>query len=550
MAHNRSRMERLVLLAALCLTIGCVKGRCYDKRDCPSNQVCNPSGACVFECSPSTPCASGFTCVDHACRPLPAAPLSCPADMVAVAGTICIDRFESSRGDATPTHPGHDGSQAHSVAGVLPWQVNNNAEADQACVAAGKRLCSPAEWQLACKGPDGTPYAYGTSYNPDTCNGIDAFAGGNFHLAPTGSFPACTNAWGILDMNGNLWEHVAGGSARTVRGGAYTCSDSATLHRCDYVPGTWTPSALGFRCCGSSQTADAGPTVSMNSDAASMDIAVEIGCMGDAAQTSLDGVPDAPADVPVETIPDAMDLDAALAAMDAVPDAPAVLAAKDALPDSPDGGDATAGCLPLMASIGDFCIDIYEASHSDATASIGGSSTIASTQRGVIPWLGVDINQARAACASMGKRLCQPGEWFTACSLDGSNNYVYGKSYRPATCNGIDTFCQCTSAACATVPSCPYPHCFNQAAPGYSSACGSDFHLTPTGSFPACTNAYGLMDVNGNAWELVDSSDGLDHFRGGAYNCTDSEMLHRCDYDATWNPSAKGFRCCTDRKTP
>jgi hypothetical protein len=50
--------------------------------------------------------------------------------------------------------------------------------------------------------------------------------------------------------------------------------------------------------------------------------------------------------------------------------------------------------------------------------------------------------------------------------------------------------------------------------------------------------------MNGNVWEVVHSTDGQDHFRGGAYNCLDSEALHRCDYDATWGPSARGFRCC------
>jgi len=45
-------------------------------------------------------------------------------------------------------------------------------------------------------------------------------------------------------------------------------------------------------------------------------------------------------------------------------------------------------------------------------------------------------------------------------------------------------------------------------------------------------------------WELTDSTDGLEHFRGGAYNCGNSMALHRCDHDGTWGPSARGFRCC------
>src|SRR5690606_17359605 len=98
--------------------------------------------------------------------------------------------------------------RATSRAGVLPWQVADNARAESACAAAGKRLCTPAEWELACRGPDGTVYSYGDAYEPATCNGIDAFGRGAFHLAVTGAFPACTNAWGVVDINGNLWEHV------------------------------------------------------------------------------------------------------------------------------------------------------------------------------------------------------------------------------------------------------------------------------------------------------------------------------------------------------
>jgi hypothetical protein len=44
-------------------------------------------------------------------------------------------------------------------------------------------------------------------------------------------------------------------------------------------------------------------------------------------------------------------------------------------------------------------------------------------------------------------------------------------------------------------------------------------------------------------WELVDDGTPQGHFRGGAYNCIDSETLHRCDYVGT-NILAKGFRCC------
>lgn len=242
-----------LLTSLLVLSPGCVEQKCYDDLDCPSPKICNASGRCVYECTDDADCGVGFKCVANRCRPNPQGNITCPDDMVTVAGVFCIDRYEASRPDATASWEGSDGSGAKSVPGVIPWQVVDNATAEAACRAVGKRLCTPEEWLLACEGPDGTVYAYGDAYEPTTCNGIDAFGPWPeywlFHLMPTGSFPNCTNEWGIYDINGNLWEHTASGSNMTIRGGAFNCSDSAYLHRCDYVPGNWEPSARGFRCC-------------------------------------------------------------------------------------------------------------------------------------------------------------------------------------------------------------------------------------------------------------------------------------------------------------
>ncbi|MFH1463369.1 MAG: MopE-related protein [Pseudomonadota bacterium] len=189
---------------------------------------------------------------------------ACPSDMVLVGSCFCIDVYEASRPDATATSAGIDSSCAVSQAGVRPWQVSSNADAATACAAAGKRLCSEAEWYEACAGPTDTDYTYGDAYDAAACNGLDTHCtcadgsvyedcffdcGGSFYLLPTGSLSACTNGWGVYDMSGNLWEHVDGGNDSTVRGGAYNCGDTPSYHRCSYIPTTWTPSARGFRCC-------------------------------------------------------------------------------------------------------------------------------------------------------------------------------------------------------------------------------------------------------------------------------------------------------------
>jgi formylglycine-generating enzyme required for sulfatase activity len=204
-----------------------------------------------------------------------------------------------------------------------------------------------------------------------------------------------------------------------------------------------------------------------------------------------------------------------------------------------------------MVLVGNTCFDRYEASRTDATATAQGTQTgKAMCKKGVIPWHSFSLTkvEAQTACAAAGKRLCKPAEWLKACQGPKKTVYSYGNKYDPSTCNGIDTYCLCGAGqACAGVTPCPYPHCFNMPPPGGSPAtgCGSWFHVVTTGSFPGC-EAWGIHDINGNVWELVDTSDGQLHFRGGAYNCGDSETLHRCDYDATWGPSAQGFRCCAD----
>ena len=198
-----------------------------------------------------------------------------------------------------------------------------------------------------------------------------------------------------------------------------------------------------------------------------------------------------------------------------------------------DGGELI--CPEGMTSIsGVFCADLYEASRPDATASSCGSdSSVATSRAGVLPWYSsnsweMDRTIAASACQAAGKRLCTAQEWQVVCGGVDDLNYCYGDLYDPTICNGIDTYCECG----------PYPHCYDD--------CGSSFHAMPTGAFPGCTNAFGIYDINGNVWEIVASDDGLDHYRGGAYNCKDSEALHACSYDATWDPSAKGFRCCAD----
>ena len=107
-----------LLLFVLGVTQGCVRQKCYEDLDCPTPKICNAAGRCVYQCTKDSDCGIGFVCVDNRCRPKAGGSITCPDDMVPVAGVFCIDRYEASRPDATDGWEGVDGSTARSVAGV------------------------------------------------------------------------------------------------------------------------------------------------------------------------------------------------------------------------------------------------------------------------------------------------------------------------------------------------------------------------------------------------------------------------------------------------
>jgi len=185
-----------------------------------------------------------------------------------------------------------------------------------------------------------------------------------------------------------------------------------------------------------------------------------------------------------------------------------------------------------------FCIDRYEAARADAAADNAGSDNSSAPQSaaGLLPWTGISQSEAAAACTKAGKRLCGPDEWYQACRGPRGQTYSYGRDYNPLTCNGIDSFCAEPEKGCGK----------KEADAGIRN-----FHMTTSGDFEDCTNEYGVFDINGNVWEWDSSPEG--HGRGGAYNCIDSEKLHRCDFiktDTGANASPNvGFRCCNEMES-
>ena len=170
-----------------------------------------------------------------------------------------IYSHEAARPDSSGSGAGKATTRACSKASVLPWSKATYAQAAAACAAAGKRLCSGAEWEVACQGSGGKLYPYGASYQAKTCNGVDRPAG---KPVATGSLGSCVGGQaGLYDMSGNLREWTSGKAGSTggsppraiyvVRGGAYNTPGpglSCTFSLSKAVEDVVLPS-VGFRCC-------------------------------------------------------------------------------------------------------------------------------------------------------------------------------------------------------------------------------------------------------------------------------------------------------------
>ena len=195
--------------------------------------------------APLTVCAALLVClpIAHA-KPPP----RCPSEMAVVtigARTVCIDRFEASL----------EGKKAVARKGARP-AVASQLEARAACAAAGKRLCTVAEWTAACRGPEAKrKFPYGDRYVARRCN--DA-ARAHGKPLPSGTLSECRTPDGIYDLSGNLWEWLAdtppdGETARLV-GGSFANPDDDDLLACIPEDPLGQPvgsknETLGFRCC-------------------------------------------------------------------------------------------------------------------------------------------------------------------------------------------------------------------------------------------------------------------------------------------------------------
>lgn len=179
-------------------------------------------------------------------------PTACPAGMVSLEGSartgpFCVDRKEYPNGERT--WPKADLTLDAAVA---------------ACSAAGKHLCTEAEWMQACSGPEARRWPYGNTYDPAACHdNAEGERGGGGHPVQSGYRKGCVTPEGVVDLSGNVWEWTlrtrgAGrGATGVLHGGGWNLSAGLNQCRSTAEARASYQGQSGARCCASPDEAAA-----------------------------------------------------------------------------------------------------------------------------------------------------------------------------------------------------------------------------------------------------------------------------------------------------
>lgn len=159
---------------------------------------------------------------------------------------FCVDRFE---------YPNQEGGR--------PVSNVSFAEAERACAAEDKRLCTVREWELACEGPGLWPLPTGVRRDPRAC-AIDRARFSRSGMEPAGRRLACASPFGVVDAMGGVDEWVldeTGGETtpplRWVRAGGSSATGRACRAHAREASAAARPDA-GFRCCADATAARSG----------------------------------------------------------------------------------------------------------------------------------------------------------------------------------------------------------------------------------------------------------------------------------------------------
>jgi serine/threonine protein kinase/formylglycine-generating enzyme required for sulfatase activity len=155
--------------------------------------------------------------------------------------TYCIDYYEYPNSKSQPPATGLSYNGAKS-----------------ACERKGRRLCTEAEWERACKGPSNARFPYGNTYDATACNTEDE-SGTPRAVGAAVDFKRCKSGFTVFSLAGNAEEWTAddfkgGGASKVVKGGAADRPDWASrcAARRGLSPGS-SKTTLGVRCCADPQ---------------------------------------------------------------------------------------------------------------------------------------------------------------------------------------------------------------------------------------------------------------------------------------------------------
>lgn len=166
-------------------------------------------------------------------------------------------------------------------------------------------------------------------------------------------------------------------------------------------------------------------------------------------------------------------------------------------------------------------------------------------RKGDLPTVLVDFGDARKACESAGKRLCDENEWLFACEGEEMLPYVNGY-VRDATACVIDRpYIERPRRlerwdACMTSP-----------------GCRRDFERVdqrqPSGSFDRCASPFGVHDMNGNVNEWVSLPGERYPHRSALKGGWWGPVRDRCRPTVRFHDESDygyeiGFRCCQDAR--
>lgn len=168
-----------------------------------------------------------------------------------------------------------------------------------------------------------------------------------------------------------------------------------------------------------------------------------------------------------------------------------------------------------------FCIDRYE--HPN--------------RRGAFPVVATTWSEARATCASAGKRLCTEDEWTLACEGNDALPYPYGFVRDDEACV-IDRRNPAFDAESLS----------NRSTDAYADELDRLWRGEPSGARPRCRSPFGVHDLTGNVdeWTITTRRSGMKSILKGGYwgpiraRCRPSTRAHGEDF-AFYQI---GFRCC------